>query len=51
MKVNLGRLYRFGVHKTMGIVEKKSEFSLGHNEFKDPLECSNASLKLRNEVE
>lgn len=51
MKVNLGRQCRFGAHKTLGVVEEKSEFNLGHNEFKDPMECGNASLKLRNEVE
>lgn len=41
MKVDLGREYSFGTHKTMGVVEKKSEFNCGHNEFKSPLERGN----------
>lgn len=43
---NLAKGYRFAAHKTLGAVEKKSELNFGHNEFRDPLECGNASLKI-----
>lgn len=50
VKGNLGRGYRFGAPKTIGVV-KKSEFNFGHREFQGPLECGHARPKLRSEVE